>query len=306
MSENAHSPASPSTDRLIRFLLPDAGVRGVCVRLDASWQEIRRRGYDPPAVAQLLGEATAAAALFTGHAKVDGRLSVQLRGTGELRALFTECTGAGTLRAIARLREGGDGHVSRDLRELGDDALLAVTIENPPLGNTHEPSRYQGLVPIETASLAGAFESYFERSEQLPTRLALDADDTRCAGLMLQKLPGDAGDDDGWNRASMLFDTLDARELFLPPDALLQRLFAHEGLHVLGERALRFGCSCSRERVAAMLQSLGETEATEALVDGRVQVRCEFCGQAYRFSPDQLHALFTRQGVQSPAPERLQ
>src|SRR3546814_19054847 len=68
-------------------------------------------------------------ALFTGHAKVDGRLSVQLRGEGRLRTLFTECTAAGTLRGIARLAEDDASPVSRDLRELGPGAMLAITIE---------------------------------------------------------------------------------------------------------------------------------------------------------------------------------
>src|SRR4249919_1694542 len=63
-------------DRLRRFLLPHAGVRGVHVRLDDAWREIHAGAGYPPVVAELLGEACAAAALFTGHAKVDGRLSI--------------------------------------------------------------------------------------------------------------------------------------------------------------------------------------------------------------------------------------
>ena len=100
--------ASGNDDRLTRFLLPEAGVRGVRVHLDATWRQIRDRvatseqGPYPASIARLLGEATAAAALFTGHAKVDGRLSVQLRGHGALRTLFAECTAAGTLRGIAQ------------------------------------------------------------------------------------------------------------------------------------------------------------------------------------------------------------
>ncbi|MGO4612419.1 Hsp33 family molecular chaperone HslO, partial [Variovorax sp. 2RAF20] len=76
---------------------------------------------------------------FTGHAKVDGRLSVQLRGDGALRTLFAECTAAGTLRGIAQLADSGE--VSRDLTELGPDAVLAITIENPS-GDGREPTRY--------------------------------------------------------------------------------------------------------------------------------------------------------------------
>lgn len=293
-------------DRLTRFLLPHAGVRGVHVHLGATWVQIRERSDYPPAVSELLGEASAAAALFTGHAKIEGRLSIQLRGEGALRTLFAECTAAGTLRAIARTSEQDDAVVSRDLRELGPGALLAITIENPASGD-REPTRYQGLVPIESDSLVGAFEGYFQQSEQLPTRLLLAAAGDEVAGVMLQKLPGDSGDDDGWNRASILFDTLDTQELLaLPATTLLNRLFSEEEVQRLGEKPLSFACSCSRERVSAMLQSLGSDEAHAALADGEATIRCEFCGQSYRFDRAGIDALFTSPGLQSPMPDRVQ
>lgn len=292
-------------DQLSRFLIEGAGVRGVRVHLQDTWQQIRTRAEYPAAAAELLGEAAAAAALFTGHAKVDGRLSVQLRGHGPLRTLFAECTAAGTLRGIVQLAEDADT-VSRDLSELGPDAMLAITIENPSRDG-REPMRYQGLVALESDSLAGAFEDYFRRSEQLPTRLLLAADETAAAGLMLQKLPGDAGDDDGWTRAGALFDTLSPRELLdWSDEQLVTRLFHEDGVQLLGSKPLAFACSCSRERVEAMLTSLGEEEAHAALADGVAVVRCEFCGQSYRFSPGEISALFIPTPDLQPAPERTQ
>jgi molecular chaperone Hsp33 len=294
-------------DTLDRFLLPAAGVRGVRVHLDDTWAQIRARGDDVPASAvELLGEAVAAAALFTGHAKVDGRLSVQLRGTGPLRTLFAECTAAGTLRGIAQVAE--DGEPTRDLRAMGEGAVLAITIENPA-GPGREPVRYQGLVPLESDSLAGAFEGYFRQSEQLPTRILLAADDRRAAGLMLQKLPGDEGDDDGWARAGALFDTLSPAELLeWPAPTLLHRLFHEEAPQALGQRPLRFACSCSRERVGAMLRSLGRDEAAAAAEanGGDVRVRCEFCGEVYDFNPDEINTLFASPDQTVEGPTSLQ
>ena len=296
----------PADDRdvLTRFLLQEAGVRGVCVHLEETWRQIRARAEYPAAIEELLGEACAAAALFTGHAKVDGRLSVQLRGDGPLRTLFAECTAAGTLRGIAQY-EGGSP-VSRDLRELGENALLVITIENPGIGD-REPVRYQGIVGLESDALAGAFEGYFRQSEQLPTRLLLAVDSERVAGLMLQKLPGDAGDEDGWTRASILFDTLSSRELLgWSTETLLQRLFPEDTIEVFGSRQLGFACSCSRERVESMLQSLGEEEALAAAADDVAEIRCEFCGQQYRFDPEQIGGLFRTRGIEAPPPARLQ
>lgn len=282
-------PALPDSDRLSRFLLQTAGVRGVRVHLREAWRAVRANGPYPPAIEELLGEACVASALFTGHAKVDGRLSVQLRASGPLRTLFAECTASGTIRGIARYEGDGTG-VSRDLRALGDDALLAITIENPsPHG---EPNRYQGLVGLTSESLSGAFEDYFRQSEQLPTRVLLAVDGDEAAGLMIQKLPGDTGDDDGWNRVSLLFDTLSTEELLgWPADVLLARLFPEDAPQLLGERPLVFGCSCSRARVEGMLASLGAEEARAAVVDGEARVTCEFCGRVYVFTAGEVEHL---------------
>lgn len=292
-------------DSLIRFLLPDAGVRGVHVHLQATWQEILSHAAYPDAAAELLGEACVASALFTGHTKIDGRLSVQLRSSTALRTLFAECTAAGTLRGIAQLSEGGDA--PRDLSRLGDDAILAITIENPGL-DPREPQRYQSLVALTAPELDEAFEDYFRQSEQLPTRLLLAADRNGAAGLLLQKLPGDEGDEDGWARASALFETLGKAELLATPaEQLLHRLFHEERPELLGGKPLSFACSCSRERVAGMLQSLGEEEARAAAeATGAVEVSCEFCGREYHFPLTEFGILFHGAQGAVAAPERLQ
>ena len=294
-------------DAQLRFLLPAAGVRGVAVHLGETWRSIAARAEYPAAAAELLGEASAAAALFTGHAKVDGRLSVQLRSAGAIGTLFAECTAAGTLRGIVRLNESA-GAPARDLRALGADALLAITIENPPLGSG-EPMRYQGLVALAAERLDVAFEDYFRQSEQLPTRLLLACDGNRAAGLLLQKLPGEEGDEDGFRRASALFDTLGHAELLaLPPADVVHRLFHEEGPQLVGEKPLRFACSCSRERVEGMLVSLGRDEADAAVAagDGRASVLCEFCGQGYGFDAGEIAALFSREASSQPAAPGLQ
>lgn len=90
------------------------------------------------------------------------------------------------------------------------------------------------------------------------------------------------------------FDTLQASELLeLSGQVLLHRLFHEENPQQLEKRQLRFGCSCSREKVAAMLQRLGENEARATLeANGRIKVECEFCRQKYHFSYKEIDALF--------------
>lgn len=295
---------SDSSDLLHRFLLPDAHVRGAHVRLDATWKHVLAHARYPEQVEALLGEALVASALLSAHTKVEGRLSLQARSNGALRTLFAECTAAGTLRGIAKLADGEAAPV--DLASLGDDAMLVVTIENPGLGGG-DPVRYQGLVPLESPTLSGALEDYFDRSEQLPTRLILAADGDRAAGLLLQVLPGAGTDDDGWNRISLLAATLGADELLnLPADILLTRLFHQETVQDLGAKPLEFGCSCSQGRVEDMLRALGRDEAAAgASVSGQAEIICEFCGKHYHLSRNEIDQLFLAAPTVTPS-SRLQ
>ena len=328
MDQPSHTPSQPpALDVLHTFQLEHAGVRGAFVRLDRSWQELSSNGAYAGALGTLLGQAVAASALFTSGIKFDGRLSVQLQGSGSLRLLFAECTHDGFVRGIARSDEAVPGARIR----LEPDARLAITIEN-----SITETRYQGMVPVEGGDLASAFEHYFERSEQLPTRIVLAEAGGRCGGLMLQQIARDGGaagagraaagahgsasaagtgraaadahgsasaagagcagaaDEDGWNRVGHLLATMSERELLeLPPEVLLLRLFHDEDVRLQPAQPLAFACTCSRERVEAMLHSLGRNENVETLREqGSVEVHCEFCNRRYVFDADDIGMLF--------------
>jgi molecular chaperone Hsp33 len=287
-------------DVLHRFLLEHAGVRGVLVRLGPAWRDVAGRADYPPALRALLGEALAASALLTGNIKLDGALSIELKSTGPLRMLFAECNDGGRLRGLARWSEP-----LPDVLELCamPGAIMAITI-----GQVERGRRYQGLVDLHHAGLAEALENYFVQSEQLPARIVLASDGMHAVGLMLQKMPDEGGrdaarDDDAWNRILHLTATLDATELLASaPTQLLYRLYHEESVRLFEPRALAFGCSCSRERVASMLHSLGRDEVEAALLarDDEIEVICEFCAQRYHF--DRVDAEHLLSNNAAPAP----
>ena len=290
-------------DTLTRFLLESAHVRGALVRLGDTWQDIASRTAYPPAVADQLAQCTAASALFTASLKIDGRLSIQLRGDASVRRLFAECTTQGTLRGIAHFDEPVPDVLQPS--DYGEKAMLAITIENEAVKD-REPQRYQGMVGLQSASLSEAFEAYFRQSEQLPTRILLFSRGDQAAGILIQQLPEQHCDPEDWRRAQMLFDTLRAEELFdLAPEDILYRLFHEESVRVLETKPLAFACSCSRERVENALISLGRTEIEDTLADtGDISVHCDFCGQAYRFTAEEgLSLLWPK--TAAPASDRL-
>jgi molecular chaperone Hsp33 len=126
---------------------------------------------------------------------------------------------------------------------------------------------------------------------------------------MVQQLPASTPnpDRDGWARACALMETLGPAELLATPArTLLWRLFHEDDIRLLGQSPLSFACSCSRARVEDMLRTLGPTEAEAAAESGQAEIHCDFCGQGFAFTPDQVRDLFAATGPNAPSSERLQ
>ncbi|HEY1313351.1 MAG TPA: Hsp33 family molecular chaperone HslO [Steroidobacteraceae bacterium] len=280
-------------DCLHRFMFEHYPIRGHLVHLDAAWAAlIEHRDY-PPAIRDTLGETVAAALLLAATVKFEGVLSLQLQGDGAVHLLLAQCTNGLGVRGLARYREAGGGAL------LGT-GNLTVTVETDD-----GAQRYQGIVPISGRRVAESLQVYFENSEQLPTRLWLHADASGVSGMLLQKLPngaaqhsaaapGVAAIDDAWRRVQLIGETLTPDELRTLQDVeILHRLFNEDDVRVFEPAPVYFRCRCSRERVAGMLQGLGETETRSVLAErGEVEVRCDFCNRAYVFDAIDVAQLF--------------
>ncbi len=295
------------TDTLHRFMLEEAGVRGEWVHLDAAWQALLERHQYPPVVRDLLGQAYAAVALTAATLKFEGSLILQVTGSGPVHMIVAQADGQGRLRGLARFRETppADARLSDCA---GSDARLMLTLDPGDGGE-----RYQGVVELEGESLAEAMNHYFERSEQLPTRLWLASGEQSVAGVLLQALPGE-GDDavtrdsEAWNRATILAETATAAELLdLDAGTLLGRLFAEERVRLFDGTPVSFHCTCSRERVAGTLRSLGHEEIRGIVEEqGAVEVTCEFCNARYHFDAVDAETLCQPEGARPPAPDTRQ
>jgi molecular chaperone Hsp33 len=292
---------SENHDILSRFLFEDSGIRGELVHLDGAWQtSIRGRDYPAP-VRAVLGESLAAVALLAATIKIDGKLTLQAAGDGPLNLLVVEATSQRTLRAVARFTDAA--HAPRPLSEMLGQARLAMTVD-PGEGR----ERYQGIVDSRGATIAEHLEGYFARSEQLPTRLWLAADDTRAAGLLLQRVPAETPGatteeaDEAWAHSVVVAETVRREELLdLDRETLLRRLFHDRRVRLFSPERWGFHCKCSRERVGTMLQALGRDEAQATLAaEGSVGVTCDFCGEIYEFDAVDVAALFTETAERAP------
>lgn len=274
-------------------------MRGEIVNLGATWRAVLERREYPPPLRAILGELMAAAALLSALLKFEGTLIMQAQGKGPVTLLVVECASDLSMRAIAHWQ--GD-LPEATLKGLLGDGRFAITLD-PQDGK----QKYQGIVSLEGATVAEVLEHYMAASEQLDTRFWLAASEAGAAGMLLQRLPGrDSVEVDAWDRATHLGATLTARELLeLPAGEIIHRLYHEEDIRVFQPKSVAFRCSCTRERVMAMLRMLGYDEVRSVLAErGNVEVSCDFCNRRYTFDRVDAEQVFAAEIVKQPESTR--
>jgi molecular chaperone Hsp33 len=293
-------------DRPLIFTISADDARGRVVRLGPVLDTILSAHAYPPVVERVLAEALVLTALLGSTLKdATSQLTLQAQTENGPVSLLVCDYIAGQLR----------GHCAFDgdrLAEIGPDpslfglfgkGFLALTFDQ---GDSNQ--RYQGIVPLEGASLAAAVQDYFRQSEQLPTviRVAMRHDaGGGCigGGVMIQRLAqGEEGgerldvrgervhDEEVWDHIAMLAETLQDAELTDPAlsmEALVWRLYHDEAeIRVIkGERLAR-GCRCDPAYLASVLARFPEAERAEMVGDdGMIGVDCAFCSRTFAIDP---------------------
>jgi len=281
-----------SADSITSFGFESIPVRGALVQLSRTWRRmLRDHDYDA-LVATTLGHAAAATALIAQSLKFDGAITLQLQRGDVLKMLVMQCSNELELRGMAIV--DADRSAS-DFGELTGNALCAVTVDNGD-------RPYQGIVEVNDTSLAASLEHYFARSVQVPSHIALVANDQVAGGLLLQQVPGQAIDPDDWQRLQFLAQTLNSKDFAdgggLP---LLGKLFAEDDVRVYEPRPVTFRCRCSARKTEDVLKMIGEAEARETLQElRRIEVVCEYCGRRRTFDAVDVERLFADNVVLGP------
>ncbi len=311
-------------DTVLPFQLDRSDIRGRVVRLDGVLEQVLKQHNYPPVIEALVAEAALLTALIGQSVKLRWKLSLQIRGKGPARLIATDYYGPTEEGEPARIR----AYASFDADRLDLDAepfsqigegYMAVMIDQ---GEGMVP--YQGFTPIAGKSLADCAQTYFAQSEQLPTRFALTYGKSqvpggnshwRAGGVMLQHMPpaggavaaeggsGEGGlldhtdilageEAENWARANILLETVEEMELIGPsvtPTDLLVRLFHEEQPRVFDAQTVRFGCSCSEEKVRQAMSIYSQKDIGKMTTpEGVVTADCQFCGAHYEMNPKTL------------------
>ena len=311
-------------DTVLPFQLDASDIRGRVARLDGVLEQVLKQHNYPPMIEGLVAEMALLTALIGQTMKLRWKLSLQVRGSGPARLIATDYYGPTDDGQPARIR----AYASYDAETLDETADPFSQIGNGYfailIDQGQDMTPYQGITPIAGGSLSACAETYFAQSEQIPTRFQLtygqsqmagESTHWRAGGVILQHMPkaspyvtgeGGSGEDgllhatdildadesENWTRANALLDTVDEIELIGPtiaPTDLLVRLFHEEQPRVYDAQSIKFGCSCSEDKVRQSLSIYSAKDiATMTTEEGTVTADCQFCGAHYVFEPDTL------------------
>ncbi|MGN6489330.1 MAG: Hsp33 family molecular chaperone [Devosia sp.] len=310
-------------DVVVPFTVDGLDSRGRIVRLGPALDAILTRHNYPAPVARLLGEAVVLAALSGSSLKFQGRVILQTQTDGPVNLIVVDLDAPDGLRGYARF----DADAVMTAIERGETrpgqllgkGHLAMTIDQ----GSHM-DRYQGIVALEGGSLEDVAHTYFQQSEQIPTMVRLAVAEHavrgqgthwRAGGALAQFLPpagqsampdlpgdGDFGnpetadqdfvEDDKWATVRAYMGTLADDELADPDlsaERLLFRLFHETGVRVFDPIDLEERCTCSAERIEHMLRdNFTAEERQDMVVNGEIEVVCEFCSADYHFKPHEF------------------
>ena len=241
-------------DMVMAFEVKPLGIRGRVVRLGPVIDDIlSRHNYAAP-VSAVLAQSVALAALLGSTLKFEGKFILQTKTDGPVNMLVADFASPNGIRGVARQDTGRVNALGPAVSEteLLGAGYLAMTVDQGA-----DMDRYQGIVPLGTGTLADAAHTYFQQSEQIPTRLKLAAGPLQARGdkrqhwragaILVQHLPREGGmspitfssgdapvgteteitENDDWVKARLLLDTAEDHELLDPrlsAEDLLYRL----------------------------------------------------------------------------------
>lgn len=286
-----------TNDYMVRVISAEANVIGLACISTSVVNEACALHKTAPAASAALGRALTGTLLMGALLKKGQRIGIMVDGGGPIGKLITEADSDGAVcgfatnpAADAPLREGKlnvSGVVGRhgSLKVFKD-----IGIDEP----------YQGIVNLRTGEIAEDLAYYFAVSEQIPTAVALgvyvepDNSVTAAGGFLIQALP--PSDENltekliaNIGKIPPLTESIRGGQL---PEDILASIFSGIPFHVLENRELRFQCKCGRHRIERVLISLGCDELKRlSSQEEQVEVKCEFCGAAYRFSREDVEAL---------------
>ena len=278
------SLTSDARGTLHRGLVGEGTARFLAVSL-ADLAELTRTQHDlDPDAARIAAELMVCTALMSAWVKGSERITLQVQSERPAFGTVCEVDAEGGLRA--RFHPG----VIRMSAETGIDGLMLAIKADV----TRE--LYRGVTALQGRSLEEALRAHLIESSQVDVvlRIGIGQDPSGrvrfAGGVVVERLPDDPKLPSIEPEAfSATYSPIEAVPVEDTLTALAFGKIVDQSVEVLENRGLRWRCSCSQERIEAVIYNLGPAELRAMWAeDHGAEISCHFCNLTYRVTADRL------------------
>ena len=289
-------------DKIQKFLAYNGKINITCVETTNLVEEARKLHDLSPVATAVLGRVLTMGALMASAFKdKDDSVTLQIRANGPIGGVTVTAEADGRVRGYVAnpqvevpLREDGKLNVGE---AVGNDGFLYV-IKDIGL---REP--YIGMSKLVSGEIAEDFANYYYTSEQKNTAVALgvlvNKDGVKKAGgFIVSSLP-DATEDELFILENRLKEAMPISKMLEENMSLLEiakDITGDINIQVLNqeEKEPRYECSCSKEKMARGLQTIGKEELQKIIEeDKKAETVCQFCNKNYEFNEEELKSLIS-------------
>lgn len=289
-------------DKIQKFLAYNGKINITCVETTNLVEEARKvHDLSPVATATLGRVLTMGALMASGFKSEDDSVTLQIRANGPIGAITVTAEAHEKVRGYVAnpqvevpLREDGKLNVGE---AVGNDGFLYV-IKDIGL---KEP--YIGMSKLVSGEIAEDFANYYYTSEQKNTAVALgvlvNKDGVKKAGGFIVSAMPDATEDELFILENRLKEAMPISKMLEEDMTLLEIAKDITGdIHIQvlkqEEKKPRYECSCSKEKMARGLQTIGKEELQKIIEeDKKAETVCQFCNKKYEFSEEELKSLIS-------------
>ena len=281
-------------DYIVRATAAGDAVRAFAITSHDMVEEARQRHGTSPVVTAALGRMLSAGSMMGVMLKgQDDLVTLQIQGSGPMKGITVTADSTGHVKGFPNVAVVNLPPKNGKL-DVGGAIDLGIMRVIKDMG-LKEP--YVGTVELQTGEIAEDLTYYYAVSEQIPSSVGLGVLMTKentvdyAGGFIIQLMPFTSEEvisqlEKNLQEIPTVTDMLKSGKT---PEQMLETVLA--GLDVDFKETYEVGyrCDCSRARVIRSLCSLGREDMDEIIADGKpIEVKCQFCNQAYEFSIDEL------------------
>lgn len=285
-------------DYIVRAIAANSAIRAFAITSKNLVEEARVHHNTSPVITAALGRLLSGASMMGSMMKNEkDLLTIQIECSGPARGLTVTADSAGHVKGFPKepvvdLPPNKDGKL-----DVGGALDLGVMSVIKDLG-LKEP--YVGQTVLQTGEIAEDLTYYFATSEQVPSAVGLgvlvdvDGSVKQAGGFIVQLMPFTPDDviDRLEKKITEMKSVTEMLEEGNSPEQILELVLGEFGLEITDTMPTAFRCDCSKERVSRAIASINRKDLDDIINDGEsIEVKCQFCNQAYEFTVEELEEL---------------